>query len=58
MTILLNVYFFRCEIEKGGGKYYLDKRIGSDTIGELYDRYPSDEGAVMLNKDEFEFILN
>ena len=37
-------------------KYYLDNRIGSTTKGELYDRYPSDEGAVILDKNNFELI--
>lgn len=37
-------------------KYYLDNRINSTTKGELYDRYPSKEGALVLNKNNFNFI--
>lgn len=36
--------------------YYLDGRIGSQTQGELFDRYPKDENAIMLDKSEFEFL--
>lgn len=39
-------------------QYYIDGRIGSTTEGELFDRHPSEEGAIMLNKDEFEFLEN
>lgn len=39
-------------------EYYIDGRIGSTTKGELYDRNPSKEGAIKLNKDEFEFLEN
>lgn len=37
-------------------KYYLDYRIISTTQGELFDRYPGDEGAIILDKSEFEFL--
>lgn len=37
-------------------KYYLDNRIGSTTKGELFDKYPGDEGATMLDKSEFKFL--
>jgi len=37
--------------------YYIDGRIRSKTRGELYDRHPNDEGAVILDKNLFE-ILN
>lgn len=37
-------------------KYYIDGRFASHTRGELFDRYPKDEGAVQLNKDDYEFI--
>lgn len=37
-------------------KYYLDNRLESQTKGELFDRYPSDKGAIMLDKSEFEFL--
>jgi hypothetical protein len=39
-------------------KYYLDNRIGSTAKGELYDRYPNEEGALMLDKNNFNFIKN
>jgi hypothetical protein len=37
-------------------KYYLDNRISSTTKGELYDRYPSEKGALVLDKNNFNFI--
>lgn len=37
-------------------KYYLDKRIFSETKGELFDRYPSKEGAIILDKSQFNFL--
>ena len=37
-------------------KYYLDNRIASKTKDELYDRYPSDEGAIILDKSQFNFL--
>lgn len=37
-------------------KYYLDNRIGSTTKGELYDRYPNEDGAVILDKTKFNFL--
>lgn len=37
-------------------KYYLDNRIGSQTKGELFDKYPSDEDAKMLDKTKFNFL--
>lgn len=37
-------------------KYYLDNRINSTTKGELYDKYPNEEGAVILDKNNFNFI--
>ncbi len=37
-------------------KYYLDNRIGSTTKGELYDKYPSEKGALVLDKNNFNFI--
>lgn len=36
--------------------YYVDYRLGTTTAGELYDKYPGDEGAKMLDKNDFEFI--
>jgi len=33
--------------------YYLDKRIASKTRGEIFDKYPSEEGAIMLDKSQF-----
>jgi hypothetical protein len=35
--------------------YYLDGRHNSPTKGELFDRYPSKDGAIVLNKNEFIF---
>lgn len=32
-----------------GKDYYLDGRISSTTVGEVYDRYPGDAGAVKLD---------
>ncbi len=43
-------------ISKTNLKYYLDNRINSKTKGELYDRYPSDEGAKILDKSQFNFV--
>ncbi len=37
-------------------KYYLDNRNNSITKGELFDKYPSDQGAKMLNKNNFNFL--
>ena len=31
-----------------GKRYFVDHRISSKTKGEIYDRYPSDKGAVLL----------
>jgi hypothetical protein len=39
-------------------KYYIDGRIGSKTKGELFDKYPSDEGAIILDKTQFVFLEN
>lgn len=36
-------------------KYYLDNRIGSTTKGELFDRYPKEPKAVILDKSNFIF---
>lgn len=36
--------------------YYIDGRIGSNTRGELYDRYPSDAGATILDKNLFNIL--
>lgn len=36
--------------------YYVDYRLGTTTHGEIFDRYPDNEGAKMLNKNCFEFI--
>lgn len=44
------------EAVKSAKHYYLDNRIRSTTKGELFDRYPGDEGAVILNKENFEFL--
>ena len=37
-------------------KYYLDYRIGTKTKGELYDKYPGDKDAKIVNKEDFEII--
>lgn len=34
---------------KQGKKYYIDGRIGSKTKGKVYDRYPGDKGAKIVN---------
>lgn len=39
-------------------KYYLDNRIGSQTKGELFDKYPGDKDAIILDKSQFNFINN
>lgn len=39
-------------------KYYIDGRFGSKTKGELFDRYPSNEGAMILDKTQFKFLEN
>lgn len=36
--------------------YFVDNRVYSTTKGELFDRYPSNEGAILLNKNNFEFL--
>jgi hypothetical protein len=41
---------------KEAKKYYLDNRIGSMTKGELYDRYPSEKDAKILDKTKFRFL--
>lgn len=40
--------------DKHGKKYFQDFRIGSQTKGEFFDRYPGDFGATKLNKNDFE----
>ena len=42
--------FYKCK------RYYLDNRIGSNTKGELFDRYPEYGGAELLDKSNFNFI--
>ena len=37
-------------------KFYLDGRIGSSTKGELFDRYPNKEGALILDKTQYNFL--
>lgn len=37
-------------------KYYLDGRLGSGHKGELFDKYPSDKDAKILDKTKFNFI--
>lgn len=37
-------------------KYYLNNQIGSATKGELYDKYPSDKGAKILDKSNYNFV--
>lgn len=37
-------------------KFYLDNRIGSSTKGELFDKYPGEEDAVMLDKTQYNFL--
>lgn len=37
-------------------RYYLDNRIESNTKGELFDKYPSDEGSQILDKSNFNFV--
>lgn len=39
-------------------KYYLDNRFNSSTKGELFDRYPNKEGAITLDKTNFNFLNN
>jgi len=36
--------------------FYLDNRIGSSTKGELFDKYPGKEGAIMLDKTQYNFL--
>lgn len=35
--------------DKSGKKYFIDGRIGSSTKGKVFDRYPSEKGAKILN---------
>jgi hypothetical protein len=37
------------EVNNPDKPYYIDNRIGSKTIGKIFDRYPGDSGANMLN---------
>ncbi len=37
-------------------RYYLDGRFDSPTKGDLFDRYPKEDGAIMLDKSKF--IIN
>lgn len=37
-------------------KFYVDHRIGTETDGELFDRYPDEEGAIMLDKTKYKLI--
>jgi len=34
---------------KNGKTYYVDHRIGSKTKNKVYDRYPGDSGAKIVN---------
>lgn len=34
---------------KNGKTYYVDRRIGSKTIDKVYDRYPGDAGAKIVD---------
>ena len=43
------------EDAKNAPRYCIDGRFRSDTRGELFDRYPGEEGAIMLDKNNFEF---
>jgi hypothetical protein len=53
-----------CDAYKDGGtieycdennnRYFVDGRIRSKTKGELFDRYPSDKGAKILDQNNFE----
>ncbi len=36
--------------------YYLDDHYLSKTKGELFDKFPSDEGAKILDKSQFNFM--
>lgn len=34
-------------------KYYMDGRSNSPTKGEIFDKYPNKEGAILLDKSNF-----
>lgn len=36
-------------VDKKGKKYYKDGRIGTKTKGKIFDRYPKDKGAKILD---------
>ena len=36
-------------IDRKGNKYFIDNRLGSETKGSIYDKYPGEEGAIMLD---------
>jgi len=36
-------------VDKDGKRYWKDWRIGSQSKGSVFDRYPSDDGAKILN---------
>ena len=44
--------------DKNNNKYFLDYRINSKTRGELFDRYPDESGAIMLDLNEFSLSDN
>lgn len=37
-------------------QYYMDGRIRTTTPGELYDKYPSDKDAKIVDKNLFNFL--
>jgi hypothetical protein len=39
-----------------GNVYYVDDRLQTTTKGEIYDSYPGNKDAKMLNKNDFEFV--
>lgn len=43
------------EDAKSAQKYYLDFRFGSNTRGQLFDKYPNEPDAQMLDLSNYNF---
>lgn len=43
-------------VDEKGQNYYLDNRIASTTKGKMYDKYPNDKDAKIIDNEEYEII--
>lgn len=43
-----------CAVDRDGKAYYVDNRIGSETKGRVFDKYPGEDDAILV---EGYFIL-